>query len=210
MFSCPNGERRATIKGVTLAPALSTLGGVGVALAAELSRDTRLRSALGAVDDRFDLVVIDSPPTAGTLSVNAAVAASELLIPVEPCALAVAGLVGLESLAEEIREAYSPGLRLAGIVLSKVPRTATARAIEAELRARYGDVVLRTTIPHTASIPAAHARAASVLDDPKSPAAAAFRAVAQELDHGAEQRTQEGRRRNRSGVGDSGAPGHAA
>lgn len=172
-----------------LLPAGSSLGGANIALAQELGRDTRLRSALADVRG-YDEVIVDSAPSLIPATINVLVAAREIIVPVDAAMFAVLGLVDLRRVVEEIRDAYDSDVRLAGLVLCKARRDATSRDVERQLREAFGELVLSTTVPLAAAVEAAHARGLTILEHaPKSPAAAAYEALIDEvLSHG---RTEE-------------------
>ena len=143
--------RETTTPGLDLLPAAPSLSGVNVALVQEVGRDTRLRSALGPLDGRWDFVILDTSPTVTTVLANVLVYASEVLVPVDPGIFAMLGLVELERLIAEVRDAYgNQDLRLAGLLLAKVSRSNVARDVEAELRNRFGSLVYEVTIPISA------------------------------------------------------------
>jgi chromosome partitioning protein len=179
--------RATSIPGLDLLPADATLSGVNVQLVQELGRDNRLRAALAPLDGRWDFVVIDTAPTITTLLANALVYAEEVIVPVDPGVYAMLGLVQLQETIEEVRAAYgNSGLRIAGMLLTRVQRNNVARDVEAELRARFGDRVYRTTIPLTSKIEEAHTRATTVMAwAPKSTGAVAYQSLVDEvLNHG--------------------------
>ncbi|MDG3008342.1 ParA family protein [Paludisphaera mucosa] len=187
--------RPTPTEGLDVLPAGSSLGGANIALAQELGRDTRLRSAL--VDVRgYDEVLIDSGPSLNLSTINVLTAATEVVAPVDAAMYAVLGLVDLRRAVEEIRDAYNPGLRLAGLVLCKARKDATSRDVERQLRETFGGLVHKATIPLSAAIEAAHARGLTILDHaPKSPAATAFEALIDEvLSHGRSEETEHARR----------------
>jgi chromosome partitioning protein len=175
--------RPTSIPNVDLVPADAALGGANIALAQELGRDTRLRSALATVEGRYDFALTDTGPTFTSLMANALVASTEVIVPVDPCVWAAMGFVSIQSIVEEVREAYgNAGLHVAGLLLTRVPRTALARDVEAELRGRFGELVFRATIPAAAAVAAAHSRAIPItVHDPRSPASAAYRDLTEEL-----------------------------
>jgi chromosome partitioning protein len=156
--------RPTTAPGLDVLPADAGLGGVNVRLAQELGRDTRLRAALAAVDGAYCFVIIDTGPSLTTLLVNALVAVEEVFVPVDMGVYAVLGLVELERIVGEIREAYNPALRLAGLVLTKCQRSNVCRDVEAALRGRYGPAVFTTTVPLSAKVEEAHSRGLTVVD----------------------------------------------
>jgi chromosome partitioning protein len=184
--SAEDAIRPSATPGLDLLPADAALGGVNIALAQELGRDTRLRVALEPVLDRYDRVIVDTGPTLTTLLVNALVGVEEVIIPMDTGAYAVLGLAEMERIVGEIRDAYNPSLRIGGLLLTKVSRNAVARDVEAELRGRFGPLVFRTTIPAGVAVEAAHTRGLTVLDHaPKSaPALAYLELVAEVESHG--------------------------
>lgn len=178
--------RPTRIPGLDLLPADEELGGVNVLLAQELGRDTRLRSSLAPLDGRYDVVLLDTGPQFTTLLANVLVYAREVIVPVDTGVYAAMGLVSLMGTLEEVREAYGTDAHLAGLVVGKVQRNGVARDVEAELRARFGDRVFKATIPLSVKVEEAHSRGLTVLEhSPKSPAAAAFESLVEEvLEHG--------------------------
>lgn len=195
--------------GLDLLPADSSLGGVNVALAQELGRDSRLRSALAGLDSRYDYLIADTGPQLSTLLVNALVAVDEVITPLDPGIYAVVGLVELQGVIGEVRDAYNPGLRLAGLALTKTSRNNVVRDIEAELRARFGDLVFKATVPLAAAFEAACTRGTTILDHaPKSAGAIAYHQLIGEIiDHG----RAKNRGRGAIGIGPgTGGPARAA
>lgn len=193
--------RATPTDGLDVLPAGSSLGGANIALAQELGRDTRMRSALADVSD-YDDVLIDSGPSLTPATINVLVAAHEVIAPVDAAMYAVLGLVDFRRVVDEIRDAYNPDLRLAGLVLCKARKDATSRDVERQLREAFGDLVYRTTIPLSAAVESAHARGLTILDHaPKSPAASAFEALIDEvLSDGRSEKAQHARRGARAGT----------
>lgn len=185
--SADEAIRLTSTPGLDLLPSDSTLAGVGVRLAQELSRDTRLRSALDGIEGRYDFVIVDTGPTFSTLLANVLVFSHEIIVPIDSGVYAVLGLVQLQETIQEVREAYgNQSLRLAGLVLTKVQKSNVARDVETELRTRYGSLVFKTVIPHSAKVEEAVSRGASVVDfAPKSaPAVAYGELVTEVIEHG--------------------------
>lgn len=124
-----------------------TVGAIGV--------EQRLRAALSdpLIADRFDLVLIDCPPSLGKLVSNALVAADAALVATEPSFMASRGVAKVLTAVEAIRRYYNPGLVVAGVLLGRVPargREASHRA--SEIREALGDLVLPLTVPLRAVI----------------------------------------------------------
>lgn len=195
--------RPTKVDGLDLLPADSSLGGVNVALAQELGRDTRLRSALASVEGQYDFVLIDTGPQFNTILANVLVYAVEVIVPLDPSVYAMLGLVQLQDTIAEVREAYgNDGLHIAGLLLAKVTRNNVSRDVEAELRSRFGDLVFKSTIPLSVKVEEANSRGMTVMEYARlSPAAVAYEQVVSEiLNHG-----QSNKRSRGAAVGSSGA-----
>ena len=181
-----------------LMPAAVALADANLSLANAIGRETRLRAALAGL--AYDFVVIDTPPTRSLLTVNALVAAEEVMIPVEPGLFSLAGLGALQSAIDDVRRYLdNPSLRIAGILLTRTRNDNVSRDVEGQLRAAFGDVVFKATVPTSVKVEEAHGRFQSVLDySPRSPGARAYQALATEIladgDRGTKERTRPGPR----------------
>jgi chromosome partitioning protein len=183
--------RETTTPGLDLLPADGSLGGVNVALAQELGRDTRLRSALAPIDGQYDYVIFDTGPQMTTVLANALVCATEVVTPLDPSVHAMLGLVALEDIIADVREAYSnSALHMGGLLLTKMSRNNVCREVETELRSRFGKLVFKTTVPSSTKIEEANARGMCLLDyAPKSPGALAYFELVEEIvSHGQEKK----------------------
>lgn len=165
---------------VDLAPADDGLADVDADTAA--TQPLRLRKALSAGTDtlaRYDMVLLDCPPSLGRLLIAGLVAASELLIVTEPGAHALRGVTRIEESAIEVRDGFGqPTPRLAGIVVNRSRRTGEHAYRESELRAAYGELVLPGVIPERVAVADAAGRGVPIHDS----AADGARAVAAVLD----------------------------
>jgi chromosome partitioning protein len=170
-----------------LLPADVALADAGVALAAVVGREARLRAALVDVEANYDYVVLDTSPTRSVLTINVLAYAAEVLVPIEPGLFSLSGLGQLRGAIEDVR-AYlgNPRLRIAGLVLTRTRNDGVSRDVEARLRDAFGDLVCRATIPTSVKVEEAHGRFLSVLDyAPRSKGARAYEAlVAEIIDHG--------------------------
>jgi chromosome partitioning protein len=186
LASADEAIRPTPARGLDLLPADASLGGVNVALAQQLSRDTRLRSALAAVEGRYDYLVADTSPSFNPILANVLVAGAEVVVPLDAGVYAVLGLLQLEETIAEVREAYdNRALRLAGLVLTKVARNNVSRDVEAEVRSRFGPLVYAATIPLNAKVEEAHTHGKTVTDyAPRSSAAVAYEQLVEEVIHG--------------------------
>ena len=172
------------VEGVELVPASAELARAERVLGREPGAERLLALALEALPaGRWDAVLVDCPPGVGLLSVGALAAAEEHLAPIEPSPLAVAGLGDALELADAIRARLNPRLGPTRLLLSRVPRTRAATLTAAGLREKLGERVLRTEIPERAVVVEASARREPVVTyAPESPAAEAFRALAEEVE----------------------------
>lgn len=134
--------------GVSIVAASSWLVGIEKALAGEVGAETILRKRIGDLDaGAWDYILIDCPPTLGTLTVNALAAVQEVLVPVEAHVMALNGLVQLLQTVNAVKERLHPPLRMAGILACRVDaRTRHAQEVVEELRQRFLHLVYRAII----------------------------------------------------------------
>jgi chromosome partitioning protein len=127
-------------------PATVGLASAEAQLMNKLGREQRLRDQLLSLDDRYDFVMIDTPPSLGVLTINALVAAHRVIIPTEARFFSLQGLQMLEESIEEIQYLH-PRLEVLGILLSKMDRRLKEERQVAEfLRQRWGVRVFTTEI----------------------------------------------------------------
>ena len=195
--------------GLDLAPATLHLAGAEVELVSMMAREFRLRRALEPLGGRYDVTLIDCPPSLGLLTVNALAAADEVLIPVQAEYLALEGLAHLAQTVELVRRNLNPELSVRGIVLTMFDgRTNLAREVEAEVRNHF-DNTFANVIPRSVRLSEAPSHGLPIQRyDPRSRGAEAYEQLADELlaqlalpiseaSHGGFQRT-----------GTDGAPAH--
>jgi chromosome partitioning protein len=139
------------VTGVHLVPTSPKLSTVERHLAADVGSETVLRECLQSeASARFHYLILDSPPQLGMLSLNALVAAHELIIPVVPDPLAVDGLMQLLTTVEVVQRRLNHSLRLAGILLFRVrPTTLLAKQVASELAFKFPGLVYPTAIRET-------------------------------------------------------------
>jgi chromosome partitioning protein len=175
---------------VDLAVASIDLAGAELALAALIGRERSLEKALLEVRDRYDFILIDTPPSLGLLTINAFVAATGVIVPVQCEYLALRGLVQLENTLAMVRENLNPLVGVEGIVPTMYDaRTLHAREAVEILEENFGDLVFKTRIRKTVRYAEAPVKGSSVLGyDPTGNASQAYRDLAKEVLHGAEAR----------------------
>ena len=178
--------RPSGIPNLDVIPAEPDLAGAEIELVALDRRQTRLRDALAplrAGQPRYDYVIIDCPPSLGLLTVNALVAASAVLVPLQCEFYALEGISGLMRTIEAVRRGYNPSLRLSGIVLTMYDkRNNLADQVAADARGFFGTKVFETVIPRNIRITEAPSYGKPVLlYDFRSPGAQAYVRLAAEL-----------------------------
>ena len=175
---------------VDIAVASIDLAGAELALSALIGRERALEKALVEVRDRYDYILIDTPPSLGLLTINAFVAANGVIVPVQCEYLSLRGLVQLENTLAMVRENLNPNVRVQGIVPTMYDgRTLHAREAIEILEEHFGDLVYQTRIRKTVRYAEAPVKGSSVLRyEPSGPAAQAYRDLAKEVLDGAEAR----------------------
>jgi chromosome partitioning protein len=175
---------------VDIAVASIDLAGAELSLSALIGRERALDKALVEVRDRYDYVLIDTPPSLGLLTINAFVAADGVIVPVQCEYLSLRGLVQLENTLAMVRENLNPRVRVQGIVPTMYDgRTLHAREAIEILEEHFGDLVYKTRIRKTVRYAEAPVKGNSVLKyEPSGPAAQAYRDLAKEVLDGAQAR----------------------
>ena len=130
-----------------VAPSRIALAKLEARLVGELDSHFKLKDRLAAVADQFEAVVIDCPPALGLLTVNALVASTHLLIPIQSSYFALEGTDDLLETIEKVRARANPTLRILGVVITMHDkRTALARDIRGQIDKVFGKKVFRTVI----------------------------------------------------------------
>ncbi len=171
-------------------PATIDLAGAEIELVSVVARENRLRKALlgydrvtSAEDDRIDYVLIDCPPSLGLLTLNALVAADELLLPIQSEYYALEGVGQLLETIELVRANLNQRLRISTVLLTMYDaRTRLSAAVADEVREHFGERVLRTAIPRSVRVSEAPSYGQSVMTyDPASPGALSYLEAAREM-----------------------------
>ena len=137
----------SSVANLSIAPARIALAKLEARLVGELDAHFRLKDRIEAVRDRFQAIVIDCPPTLGLLTVNALVAASHLLVPIQSSYFALEGTDDLLETIEKVRQRANPALQILGVVITMHDkRTSLARDIRDQIQQVFGAKVFRTTI----------------------------------------------------------------
>ena len=173
--------------GLTCVPATIHLAGAEIELVSLVAREQRLRTAietyLNTTMNPPDYVLIDCPPSLGLLTVNAFVAAKEVLIPIQCEYYALEGLSQLTRSIEMIRKHLNPELELSTILLTMYDsRTKLASQVADEVKTHFPNQVLSTIIPRSVRVSEAPSYGKTVISyDHSSPGAIAYMEAAIEL-----------------------------
>ncbi|MEZ5126726.1 MAG: ParA family protein [Thermoleophilia bacterium] len=171
---------------IDVAAAAIDLAGAEMALSAMIGRERALQRALGAVKDRYDFILIDTPPSLGLLTINAFTAAQGVIVPVQCEYLSLRGLLQLERTLEMIRENLNPQVHIKGILPTMFDaRTSHGRESIEVLRDNFGSLVFDTVIRKTIKFAEAPVIGASLLKyQPSGRGAQSYRALAREVLNG--------------------------
>jgi chromosome partitioning protein len=175
---------------VDIAVSSIDLAGADMALASQIGRERALEKALAPVRDRYDYIFIDTPPSLGLLTINAFVAATGVIVPVQTEYLSLRGLVQLENTLAMVRENLNPKVSVIGIVPTMYDKRQThSREADEILRENFGELVYNTRIRKTVRFAEAPVKGQSVLAyDPSGDAAAMYRDLAKEVFDGQKSR----------------------
>ncbi len=166
------------------APATIDLAGAEIELVPLVARESRLMRAVAGYDaSDLDYILIDCPPSLGLLTVNALVAAPEVLIPIQCEYYALEGLEQLLRTVELVRSHLNPPLRVTTILLTMYDaRTRLASQVADEVREHFGETVLGSVIPRSVRVSEAPSYGQSVMTyDPGSSGALAYLEAAREM-----------------------------
>ena len=171
---------------VDIAVSSIDLAGADMALSSQIGRERALEKGLAPVRDNYDFILIDTPPSLGLLTINAFVAATGVLVPVQTEYLSLRGLVQLENTLSMVRENLNPKVSIIGIVPTMYDKRIThSREADEILRENFGDLVYKTRIRKTIRFAEAPVKGTSVLAyEPAGEAAGMYRDLAKEVLNG--------------------------
>ena len=174
------------VKGLFVAPASLDLAGAEIELVPAFSRESKLKRALDEVIEDYDYVLIDCPPSLGLLTVNALVAASEVLVPIQCEYYALEGLGQLTRNVDLVQRNLNAELEISAIVLVMYDaRTRLGEQVASEVRAHFGATVCRNVIPRNIRLSEAPSFGKPITTfDPSSRGAVAYRELAREVSGG--------------------------
>jgi chromosome partitioning protein len=169
---------------LSLLPSSPALAGAEVELVEEPGREFRLRNALDSLDDKYDYILIDCPPSLGLLTVNGLVAAEDgVLVPVQCEYLALEGLGQLTQTIQRVQSSLFPGLRVRGVILTMYdPRTNLSHDVVKEVNNHFPGQVFKSVVPRSIRLAEAPSYGLPISAySPSSVGAQAYEALTKEL-----------------------------
>jgi chromosome partitioning protein len=169
---------------LSLLPSSPALAGAEVELVGESGREHKLKEALAPIQNRYDYILVDCPPSLGLLTLNGMVAARDgLIIPVQCEYLALEGLGMLMDTIERVRKSLFARLQVRGVLLTMFDnRTNLSQEVVDEVRRHFKEKTFRTIIPRSIRLAEAPSHGVPILAYfPSSPGAEAHRALAEEV-----------------------------
>ena len=162
------------------------LAGAEMALSSQIGRERALEKALKPIQERYDYILIDTPPSLGLLTINALAASDGVIVPVQCEYLSLRGLLQLERTLEMIRENINPRVKIQGILATLFDaRTLHGREAIEILKENFGPLVFKTVVRKTIKFAEAPVQGSSVLKyDPRGKGAEAYRSLAREVLNG--------------------------
>jgi chromosome partitioning protein len=168
---------------LSIAPARIGLAKLEAKLVGELDAHFRLKDRLEPLREDYPYIVIDCPPTLGLLTVNALVAATHLLIPIQSSYFALEGTDDLLETVEKVRSRANPGLQILGAVITMHDRrTALARDIRSQIHKVFGEKVFKTLITKSVRLEESPAYKESIFSfAPESSGATEYYSLSEEV-----------------------------
>ncbi|MDD4662140.1 MAG: AAA family ATPase [Candidatus Pacebacteria bacterium] len=175
--------KRTVFLGYDILPTSHDLAGASIDLVTMKDREFRLKKVIDSVKDNYDLVFIDCPPSLGLPTLNALVAADEVLIPVQAEYLSIEGLGQLTSNIKLINDNLDRSIGIIGAVLTMYSRRSkVSRDVEKDLRRNFENYVFDAIIPRASALAESPKYGRTVLRHaPNSKAVSAFRELAEEF-----------------------------
>lgn len=172
-----------SVPGLWLVPSTIHLSGAEVELVPVMARENRLKDALLPAQEVYDYVFIDSPPSLGLLTINALVASTDVMIPLQCEFFAMEGLSQLFKTIDLVKRNLNPQLEMMGVLLTMFDkRNNLAQQVVNDVREHLGDKVFDTIIPRNVRLSEAPSHGApGLIYDVKSPGSQAYIRLAAEL-----------------------------
>jgi chromosome partitioning protein len=173
----------STVPGLDLAIAKISMAKLEPSLLGEIDAHFRLKDALASIKHKYQFIFIDTPPTLGLITMNALVASSAILIPIQSSYLALEGTDDLLETIEKVRRIANPGLKIIGVLVTlHDKRTNLGRDVVERIRRVFGKKVFKTYISKSVKLEESPAYKESIFTyAPGSVGAEQYRKVAEEI-----------------------------
>lgn len=175
--------KKTDVENLFIAPSNRDLVGAELELVSAFSRETKLKNAIKDIQDDYDYIMIDCPPSLNLLTVNAMTAADSVIIPVQCEYYALEGISELVHTIELIQQNLNPDLKIAGIILTMFDsRNNLAHQVAGEVRNHFKEKVFETMIPRNVKLSESPSHGMPIhLYDPKSKGTETYDLLAHEL-----------------------------
>lgn len=169
--------------GLDLVPAKLDLAGADIELMSTMSRETKLKAALERVDDKYEFVIIDCPPSLGLLTVNVLTAAHYVILPIQCEYYALEGISQLLKTIDLVHQHLNPDIEIAKVLLTMFDyRTNLSQQVVEEVRRFFGEKVSTMLVPRNVRLSEAPSHGQPIISyDPKSKGAEAYTKFASEV-----------------------------
>ena len=174
------------ISNLSIMPSTKDLSGAEIELVSEFNREKFLKTLLDKIKNDYDFIIIDCPPSLGLLTINALVASTEVIIPVQSEYYALEGLARLTQTINAVKKALNENLEIKGIVLTMFDnRLGLSKQVEQEVRSHMGDIVFNSIIPRNVKLSEAPSFGEPIINyDKKSKGAKAYKNLTKEIIYG--------------------------
>jgi chromosome partitioning protein len=168
---------------LSVGPGRLALAKLETVLSGQFDAPYRLKDALAPILKNYDYIILDTPPSLGILTVNALVASTHLLVPIQAAYFAIEGTDDLLETYERIRARPNPQLKMLGVVITLFDkRTNISRDTNGQIRAVFGEVMFKTKISKNVRLEESPAYKETILTfAPKSPGAVEYKKLAAEV-----------------------------
>lgn len=175
--------RPSELPNLDIAPARISLAKIESKLLGEIDGHFRLRDKIDGARKKYDAILIDTPPTLGMITVNAMVASSHILIPIQSSYFALEGTDDLLETIEKIKARPNPTLRILGVVITlHDKRTVIGKDVYDQIASVFGDKVFKTTISKSVRLEESPAHRESIFTfAPRSSGAAEYYSLSEEV-----------------------------
>ena len=175
--------RPSGLKNLDIAPARISLAKIESKLLGEIDGHFRLRDKIDAVRRSYDAILIDTPPTLGMITVNAMVASTHILIPIQSSYFALEGTDDLLETIDKIKARPNPSLRILGVVITlHDKRTVLGKDVYKQISQVFGKKIFKTTISKSVRLEESPAHQESIFTfAPRSSGAAEYYSLSEEV-----------------------------